>query len=125
MKKNNYKIGIYLRTAQKDNDAIKKQKDLNISYCKCMGYPKVVKIYEDNGVSGIEKNGLAYKELLKDVEKGKINVIIVSDFSRLTRDTIYFFNKINKKIFEEKLIIICVNSQITIAKRIYTKIMLN
>lgn len=122
MKKNNYKIGIYLRTAQKDDDSIKRQKDLNISYCRSRGYSKVVKIYEDNGVSDIEKNRFAYKELLKDIKKRKINVIMVSDFSRLTRNPIYFFKKNYKNIIEEKLIIICVNSQTIIDKKTYINI---
>ena len=29
-----YKIGLYLRVAQKDDEAIERQKELNISYCK-------------------------------------------------------------------------------------------
>ena len=101
-----YKIGVYLRTAQKDDEAIERQKELNLSYCKYRGYPEVVKIYTDNGYSGRTENRPAYKRMIKDIRNGKINVIVVSNIDRLTRQPIFFYHKIIDYILKKKLIVI-------------------
>lgn len=101
-----YKIGVYLRTAQKDDEAIERQKELNISYCKYRGYPEVVKIYTDNGYSGRTENRPAYKRMIKDIRNGKINVIVVSNIDRLTRQPIFFYHKLIDYILKKKLIVI-------------------
>lgn len=101
-----YKIGVYLRTAQKDDEAIERQKELNISYCKYRGYPEVVKIYTDNGYSGRTENRPAYKRMIKDIRNGKINVIVVSNIDRLTRQPIFFYHKLLDYILKKKLIVI-------------------
>ena len=105
----NYKIGVYLRTAQKDDEAIERQKQLNLSYCKYKGYPDVVKIYTDNGYSGITENRPAYKKMIRDIRNGKINVIAVSNIDRLTRQPIFFYHKIIDYILKKKLIVISVS----------------
>lgn len=101
-----YKIGVYLRTAQKDDEAIERQKELNISYCKYRGYPEIVKIYTDNGYSGRTENRPAYKRMIKDIRNGKINVIVVSNIDRLTRQPIFFYHKLIDYILKKKLIVI-------------------
>lgn len=101
-----YKIGVYLRTAQKDDEAIERQKELNISYCKYRGYPDIVKIYTDNGYSGTTENRPAYKRMIKDIRNGKINAIVVSNIDRLTRQPIIFYHKIKDYIIKKKLIVI-------------------
>lgn len=103
-----YKIGVYLRTAQKDDEAIERQKELNISYCKYRGYPDIVKIYTDNGYSGTTENRPAYKRMIKDIRNGKINAIVVSKIDRLTRQPIFFYHKIINYILKKKLIVISV-----------------
>lgn len=101
-----YKIGVYLRTAQKDDEAIERQKELNISYCKYRGYPEIIKIYTDNGYSGRTENRPAYKRMIKDIRNGKINVIVVSNIDRLTRQPIFFYHKVIDYILKKKLIVI-------------------
>lgn len=108
MNKKDYKIGIYIRTDQKDNNAVKEQENLNVSYCNYRGYKNIVKKYIDNGKSGITENRPAYKRLLKDVRCGNINVIVVTDLSRLTRQPAYFYSKLTSYIIEEKLLIFSV-----------------
>jgi len=106
MKFKNYKVAVYLRTAHKDNSAIEKQKKLIDFYCRTKGYPKIVNTYQDNGYSGTTENRPAFKKMLKDIKKGKINAIVVTDISRLTRQPILFYHKMNNYIVNEKLIII-------------------
>lgn len=120
-----FKIGVYLRTAQKDDEEIKRQENLNLSYCRYRGYPEVVKIYKDNRKTGTTENRSAYKRLLKDVRDGKINVIVVTNFDRLTRQPVYFYNKMIKDITEKKLIVICVTNPISDEKLFNAKVMLD
>lgn len=102
----NYKIGVYLRVAHKDDEGIERQKELNLSYCKYRGYPEIIKIYTDNGYSGRTENRPAYKRMIKDIRNGKINVIVVSNIDRLTRQPIFFYHKIIDYILKKKLIVI-------------------
>lgn len=119
-----YKIGIYLRIAQEDEFAIKRQEELCKSYCNYKNYQNIVKIYKDNGYSGTKENRPAYKRMLKDVRDGKINVIVVSDFSRLSRQPILFLHKMMKYITEKKLIIISVvESKLSDEKLFHTRLM--
>lgn len=120
-----FKIGVYLRTALKDDEEIKRQENLNLSYCRYRGYPEVVKIYKDNGKPGTTENRSAYKRLLKDVRDGKINVIVVTNFDRLTRQPVYFYNKMIKYITEKKLIVICVTNPISDEKLFNAKVKLD
>lgn len=108
MEKKDYKIAIYARTAQADEVRIATQVNLCESYCKYKNYPKVVKIYKDNGKSGLTENRSAYKRLLKDIRDGKINVIVVSDFERLTRQPLYFYHKMVEYITKKKLYVFCI-----------------
>ena len=104
-----YRIGVYVRVAHKDDEALKRQEEYVLSYCKYRDYPDVVKVYRDNGKSGTTENRPAYKRLLKDVRDGKINVILVVNFERLTRQPVYFFHKMIDYIIKKKLIVIAVN----------------
>lgn len=104
-----YRIGVYVRVAHKDDEALKRQEEYVLSYCRYRGYPDVVKVYRDNGKSGTTENRPAYKRLLKDVRDGKINVILVVNFERLTRQPVYFFHKMIDYIIKKKLIVIAVN----------------
>ena len=66
-----YWIGVYVRVAHKDDEALKRQEEYVLTYCRYRGYPDVVKVYRDNGKSGTTENRPAYKRLLKDVRDGK------------------------------------------------------
>ena len=103
-----YKIGLYLRTAQKDDEAIKRQEELNLSYCKYKGYSNIVKTYIDNGYSGTTENRPAYKRMIRDIRNGKTNVVVVSNIDRLTRQPVFFYHKVIDYIIHRKLIIISI-----------------
>ena len=50
----------------------------------------IMRYYIDNGFSGKCFNRSAFQEMLRDIEKGKIDCVIVKDLSRLGRDYITF-----------------------------------
>lgn len=83
-----YKAGIYLRLSKEDtneNNSINAQRDITINYAKKNNF-NVVKEYTDNGWSGILDSRPAFNEMIVDILRKKINMLIVKDLSRLTRD---------------------------------------
>ena len=83
-----YKAGIYLRLSKKDandNNSINAQRDITINYARKNNF-NVVKEYADNGWSGILDSRPAFNEMIVDILRKNINMLIVKDLSRLTRD---------------------------------------
>ena len=87
-----YSAGLYLRLSKDDvgrNESISigTQRDILIDYCNEHNIP-IHKIYIDDGYSGLNFERPGFKELLTDVERGVINMVITKDLSRLGRDYI-------------------------------------
>ncbi|MFR6659518.1 MAG: recombinase family protein [Clostridia bacterium] len=83
-----YKAGIYLRLSKEDtntNNSIEAQRDITINYAKAHDFT-VVKEYVDNGWSGVLDSRPALNRMIIDIIKKQINMVIVKDLSRLTRD---------------------------------------
>ena len=99
-----FKVGIYIRLSRDDltreSDSIVSQRSLLNQYVKENNYI-VVDEYVDDGFTGTNFERPAFKRMIKDIEHGKINMIITKDMSRLGRDYIgtgeliekYFPNK--------------------------------
>lgn len=77
---------IYARTACDDirHLGVEEQHQLCRQYAKKHGL-KIIKEYADIGVSGLEPNKPALKQLQADVEQGGIDQVIVRDAARLHR----------------------------------------
>ena len=56
-------------------------------FCATHGY-NIFNIYVDDGFSGLNYNRPAFSQLLRDIDKGLINLVITKDLSRLGRDYI-------------------------------------
>ena len=85
-----YKAGIYLRLSKEDtntNNSIEAQRDITLNYANKNNIT-VVKEYVDNGWSGVLDSRPALNEMIIDIIKRQINMVIVKDLSRLTRDKI-------------------------------------
>ena len=83
-----YKAGAYLRLSKEDdnpNNSISAQREIILNYAKKNNF-NVVKEYVDNGWSGILDSRPALNEMILDILKNKIDMLIVKDLSRLTRD---------------------------------------
>ena len=83
-----YRAGIYLRLSKEhdeENNSIEAQREITTKYAISNGY-KVVKEYADNGYSGILDSRPGLNNLIMDISRGFINMLIVKDISRLTRD---------------------------------------
>ena len=85
-------IALYLRLSRDDDlegesNSISNQKALLIRYAKEHGF-KNIKIFIDDGVSGVTFNRQGFKEMMRLVEAGQVSTIIVKDMSRLGRNYI-------------------------------------
>lgn len=87
-----YTAGLYLRLS-KDDDSLKEsasiatQRKMLYSFAKEHGY-NVYGEYVDDGYSGTNFDRPAFQRMIRDVEDGKINMVITKDLSRLGRDYI-------------------------------------
>ena len=89
---NIYSAGLYLRLSKDDDSrnesvSIGTQRDILTDYCNEHNIP-IYKVYIDDGYSGLNFERPGFKELLSDVERGVINMVITKDLSRLGRDYI-------------------------------------
>lgn len=83
-----YKAAIYLRLSKEDreiNNSIDIQREITTNYAKEHNY-NIIEEYVDNGYSGILSSRPALNKLMIDIFRNKINMVIVKDISRLTRD---------------------------------------
>ena len=83
-----YRAGIYLRLSKEhleENNSIEAQREITTGYAMKNGY-KIIKEYADNGYSGILDSRPALNEMMLDISRGFINMVIVKDISRLTRN---------------------------------------
>ncbi|PID82040.1 MAG: hypothetical protein CSB16_03350 [Clostridiales bacterium] len=96
---------MYLRLSKEDenvneSNSISNQRGLIKSYAESNGLT-IIKEYVDDGYSGTNFERPKFKEMLKDLELGKFQAIIVKDLSRFGRDYIEA-GKYLQKIFPEK-----------------------
>lgn len=87
-----YFVAIYIRLSKEDDnlgesESIINQKTLLKKYVEEQGYT-LVDIYIDDGYTGTNFNRPAFQRMIKDIENGKINMVITKDLSRLSRDYI-------------------------------------
>lgn len=101
-----YRGAVYLRLSKDDesrreSSSIGSQRRLLMNYAKEHDFP-IVKEYSDDGWSGTNFDRPAFQEMIQDVKKGLINLILTKDLSRLGRDYIvsgqyteFFFPSMN------------------------------
>jgi DNA invertase Pin-like site-specific DNA recombinase len=92
VKQRSQNVGMYVRLSKEDfrqgeSVSIENQKTILLKYLVEQGW-NLVDIYADDGYSGGNFDRPAFKRLLKDVECGRVNVILVKDMSRFGRDYI-------------------------------------
>ena len=85
MKTVNYNVGIYCRLSKDDNVkhndesmSISNQKDMLIKYVSEMGW-NLKRIYVDDGFTGTNFDRPDFKEMIEDIEAGKINMVVTKD----------------------------------------------
>ena len=92
LKKQNFKVGMYIRLSREDGDkqeseSIGNQRKILQRYVKENDL-NFIKEYVDDGISGTTFDRPGFNEMLQDIKKQKINMVITKDLSRLGRDYI-------------------------------------
>lgn len=86
-----YSAALYMRLSKedgkKDSGSIGSQREILRRYAAEKGF-EIFGEYVDEGFSGTNFERPAFKKMLRDMEKGKINLILTKDLSRLGRDYI-------------------------------------
>lgn len=91
-----YNVAVYLRLSRDDisdggsveSNSIRSQRDLICSYIREQDAMEIYDIYVDDGWSGANFDRPSFKRMMKDIEAGYINCVIVKDLSRFGRDYI-------------------------------------
>lgn len=96
------RVGIYPRVSgheQEDNYSIPEQIDRMKKYCESRDW-LVHKIYTDSGYTGSNMERPGLQDLIKDVENGKLDMVLVYKLDRLSRsqkDTLYLIEDVFDK----------------------------
>lgn len=96
-----WNAGMYLRLSvedmrKKENNSIGTQKMVIEQFLSQKNDINLHKVYQDVNYSGTNFERPAFKELIADIKKGKINCIIVKDLSRFGRNYIETGNYLEK-----------------------------
>ena len=86
-------VGLYIRISREDDDKIEMSESINNQKSLLTQYVKennlrLIDIYIDDGYSGTNFDRPEFKRMIDDILKGKINMVITKDMSRLGRDYI-------------------------------------
>lgn len=101
---------VYIRVSTEDQAregfSLGEQKEKLLQLCSFKGY-EVFKIYEDAGISAKDmEHRPAFQEMIEDVKKGNINVIVALKLDRLTR-SVYDIEKLMKFVNDYECDIDC------------------
>ena len=111
-----FKAAIYVRLSREDEkDGQSESIENQIKYLKPIvkqnGWA-LVDIYKDDGFTGTNFERPGFKQMLEDIEKGLVNLVITKDLSRLGRDYIETGNYIEKIFPSKNIRYIAVNDNI-------------
>src|SRR3989344_2875365 len=95
-----YKIGEYTRVsteeqAQVQEGSLETQKHRIRAFVEYKNsqqpaWGKIIESYTDEGLSAKDTRRPAFQRMMRDIRSGKINLIVVTDLSRLTRNILDF-----------------------------------
>lgn len=101
--------GIYIRVSTFDQAregfSLGEQEERLKEFCNFKRY-NIYKVYQDAGISAKNDKRPAYQELIEDVKKGNINVIVALKLDRLTR-SVYDIEKLMKFVNDYECDIDC------------------
>ncbi len=87
------KCGLYIRVSTErqaaEGESLDEQEERLREFCRVRNW-KVVKVYREEGRSAKDTNRPAFKELLRDIESGLIDTLIVKKLDRLSRSIVDF-----------------------------------
>lgn len=112
----NYNVAIYCRLSNEDGEKVESnsignQRDILTKFIKEKGW-NIKDTYIDDGYSGLNFDRPEFQRMVKDIEDGKISLVITKDMSRLGRDYIEVGYYIEKYFPENRVRFIALNDNI-------------
>ena len=111
---------IYCRLSRDDggdieSNSIQNQRMMLQRYCQERGFP-IFGEYVDDGVSGTTFDRSGFKQMITDIEEGKIGIVVCKDLSRLGRNNamVAYFTEIVFQDYDIRFI--CINDGIDSAE---------
>ena len=109
-----WRADLYLRLSKDDRDksesnSIKNQRELLLDFVKQNPDITVCNILADDGFTGANFERDSFKEMIRHIEAGEADCVIVKDFSRLGRDHIETGKYIERYFATKKIRFIAVN----------------
>lgn len=101
-----------LKAENDESNSVSNQRKLINYYLDDKKDIKIYKSYVDDGYTGTDFNRPGYKAMIKDIESGKINGVIVKDLSRLGRNYIEVGNFLDEIIPRYNLRFISINDNV-------------
>ena len=91
--KNNRITALYLRLSQEDeregeSNSIANQRDILTRYAQINGFPNIREFIDDGYTGVIFDKRPGFQELLREIEAGRVGIVITKDLSRLGRNYI-------------------------------------
>ena len=104
----------YTRISKDDRDrdesnSIKTQRDLIYDFARKNPDINIINVVADDGATGANFDRNAFKDMIKHIESGTVNCVIVKDFSRLGRDHIETGKYIERYFVSKKVRFISIN----------------
>ena len=109
-----YRAAVYVRLSKEDtdkdiSDSIVNQKDLIYDFLKDRADIEPVGEFVDDGFSGVDFQRPAFLRLLREIEAGKIDCIVVKDLSRFGRNYIEAGRYLEQKFPDKNIRFIAIN----------------
>ena len=93
MTQESFVVDLYIRVSTdrqaKEGDSLEEQESELKKFCEYRNF-KIHKVFIERGKSGGNTNRPEYKKLVKDIENGKINAVVVKKLDRLSRSLLDF-----------------------------------
>jgi DNA invertase Pin-like site-specific DNA recombinase len=79
------RVALYARTANASQLSIAIQEAELRQYVERQGHSDPL-VYADNGYNGVSYDRPAFRQLIADIENGKVGKVVVRDMTRISRD---------------------------------------
>ena len=109
-----YRAAVYVRLSKEDadrdvSDSIVNQKDLIYDFLKGRDDIAPAGEFVDDGFSGVDFQRPAFLRLLREIESGRIDCIVVKDLSRFSRNYIEAGRYLEQKFPDKNIRFIAIN----------------
>lgn len=103
------KICVYLRVGNGSQlDDVERQKEIICEYVKRKLNNSFIEYYIDDGYSGRNFNRPAINKLINDTESNEMDIIVVSDYSKISRNLIDLYKFVNEYLIPRNIQLISI-----------------